>query len=61
MQPPFYEQPFARSGQGTAWDGLSQYDLTRFKPWYWSRWRALAELCDQRGLVLFHKGVRSHF
>ena len=34
---PFYEQPFARSGQGTAWDGLSKYDLTRFNPWYWSR------------------------
>ena len=25
---PFYEQPFARSGEGTAWDGLSRYDLT---------------------------------
>ncbi len=22
--PPFYEQPWARSGQGVAWDGLSQ-------------------------------------
>ena len=32
---PFYEQPFARSGQGTAWDGLSKYDLTKFNPWYW--------------------------
>ena len=26
---PFYEQPFARSGKGTAWDGLSRYDLER--------------------------------
>src|SRR6185436_8430558 len=26
--PPFYEQPFARSGHDTAWDGLSKYDLT---------------------------------
>ena len=26
---PFYEQPFGRSGQGTAWEGLSKYDLYR--------------------------------
>ena len=26
---PFYEQPFGRSGQGTAWEGLSKYDLKR--------------------------------
>ncbi len=42
---PFYEQPFARSGQGTAWDGLSKYDLTKFNPWYWSRLQAFAGLC----------------
>ena len=30
---PFYEQPWARSGRGTAWDGLSKYDLTKFNPW----------------------------
>ena len=35
--PPFYEQPFARSGTGKGWDGLSQYDLTKFNLWYWSR------------------------
>src|SRR5687768_13969695 len=28
--PPFYEQPFARSGVGVAWDGLSKYDLTKY-------------------------------
>ena len=34
---PFYEQPFSRSGQGTAWDGLSRYDLTKPNKWYWAR------------------------
>ncbi|MFN3408783.1 MAG: DUF6298 domain-containing protein [Limisphaerales bacterium] len=58
--PPFYEQPFARSGQGTAWDGLSQYDLTKFNPWYWSRLREFADIADERGLVLFHQHYFQH-
>jgi hypothetical protein len=58
--PPFYEQPFARSGQGTAWDGLSKYDLTKFNPWYWSRLENFAELCDERGLVLFNENYFQH-
>jgi hypothetical protein len=61
---PFYEQPFARNGDtskhGTAWDGLSKYDLTRFNPWYWNRLHDFAELCDQRGLVLFHQNYFQH-
>ena len=40
---PFYEQPFARSGEGTAWEGLSQYDLTQPNEWYWSRLKEFAE------------------
>ena len=32
---PFYEQPFARSGKGKAWEGLSKYDLTKPNEWYW--------------------------
>jgi len=58
--PPFYEQPFARSGQGTAWDGLSQYDLTKFNLWYWSRLQQFAGLCDERGLVLFNQNYFQH-
>lgn len=58
--PPFYEQPFARSGQGTAWDGLSKYDLTKFNPWYWSRLRDFADICDARGLVLFNEDYFQH-
>ncbi|MCB1125329.1 MAG: pectate lyase, partial [Verrucomicrobiae bacterium] len=60
VQPPFFEQPFARSGEGTTWDGLSRYDLTRFNPWYWSRLREFADLCDERGLLLFHQQYFQH-
>jgi hypothetical protein len=58
--PPFYEQPFARSGKGAAWLGLSKYDLTKFNPWYWSRLREFADICEQRGLVLFHQNYFQH-
>ena len=58
--PPFLEQPFARSGQGAAWEGLSKYDLTKFNPWYWSRLREFAEICEERGLLLFHQNYFQH-
>ena len=58
--PPFFEQPFARSGQGAAWDGLSKYDLTKFNPWYWSRLKNFADACDERGLVLFNENYFQH-
>jgi len=58
--PPFYELPFARSGQGTAYDGLSRYDLTRYNPWYWQRLRQFADLADQKGLVLVHHNYFQH-
>jgi hypothetical protein len=60
VAPPFYEQPFARTGKGAAWDGLSKYDLTKFNPWYWQRLREFAQLCEQRGLVLFHQNYFQH-
>ncbi|HEY4787486.1 MAG TPA: DUF6298 domain-containing protein, partial [Bacteroidales bacterium] len=58
--PPFYELPFARSGQGTAWDGLSKYDLTKYNTWYWSRLKQFADLADQKGLVLIHQNYFQH-
>ena len=58
--PPFFEQPFARSGQGAAWDGLSKYDLTKFNPWYWSRLKNFADVADERGLVLFNENYFQH-
>jgi hypothetical protein len=58
--PPFYEQPFARSGQDAAWDGLSRYDLTKYNHWYWMRLKQFADLADQRGLVLVHQNYFQH-
>ncbi|HSY16995.1 MAG TPA: DUF6298 domain-containing protein, partial [Candidatus Acidoferrales bacterium] len=57
---PFYEMPFARSGSGKAWDGLSRYDLTKFNPWYWARLQQFADICDRRGLVLFNENYFQH-
>jgi hypothetical protein len=57
---PFYEQPFARTGEGAAWDGLSRYDLTRFNPWYWNRLRDFAGECERAGLVLLHQNYFQH-
>ena len=58
--PPFYEQPFARSGEGRAWDGLSRYDLTKFNHWYWKRLRDFAALGEQHGFALFHHAYFQH-
>ena len=57
---PFYEMPWARSGTGTAADGLSQFDLSRFNPWYYERFREFGELCDRTGLVLYHNLYNTH-
>ena len=58
--PPFYELPFARSGQDTAWDGLSKYDLTKYNYWYWGRLKRFADLADEKGLVLIHQNYFQH-
>ncbi len=58
--PPFYELPWARSGKGQAWDGLSKYDLTKFNPWYFSRLKEFADLCDRKGLLLVQKMYFQH-
>ncbi|MDC0936983.1 DUF6298 domain-containing protein, partial [Pirellulales bacterium] len=60
VQPPFYEQPFRRTGRGTSWDGLSKYDLTSDNPWYWNRLRDFALLCDARGMLLVHHNYFQH-
>ena len=57
---PFYEQPFARSGQGTAWDGLSRYDLTKPNEWYWSRLREFADKAAEEGIMLFNHHYFQH-
>jgi hypothetical protein len=57
---PFYEMPWARSGKGRAWDGLSKFDLTRFNPWYFERTREFALECEERGLVYYHNLYNTH-
>ncbi len=57
---PFLEMPWARSGEGIAWDGLSKFDLTRFNPWYFDRIRQFGDLCDQNGLILFNQLYNNH-
>ena len=57
---PFYEQPFARSGKGLAWDGLSKYDLNRPNTWYWSRLKEFAEKGAEKGLLLYHENFHQH-
>ena len=56
----FYELPWARSGQGKAWDGLSRYDISKYNPWYFGRTRAFAHLADQQGFVLYHHLYNNH-
>jgi len=58
--PPFLEQPWARSNLGTAWDGLSKYDLTKYNPWYFDRLKKFAALCDRKGTILFHNFYMQH-
>lgn len=57
---PFYEQPFARSSEGTAWDGLSKYDLTRPNAWYWQRLNDFAEKGAEKGKLLFNQHYFQH-
>jgi hypothetical protein len=57
---PFFESPWARSGRGRAWDGLSKYDLTKFNPWYFSRLREMADDCAVKGLVFVYQAYDNH-
>jgi hypothetical protein len=57
---PFYEQPFDRTGQGTAWDHLSKYDLTRFNAWYWDRLKSFAQLAAQQDKILMNEQYFQH-
>jgi hypothetical protein len=57
---PFYEQPFSRSGEGSAWDGLSRYDLTKPNRWYWSRLNEFASKAAKKEILLFHEHYFQH-
>ncbi|QNL52254.1 pectate lyase [Olivibacter sp. SDN3] len=58
--PPFYELPYARSGKGQAWDGLSQYDLTKYNQWYWSRLKSFADLAEAQDILFVHQNYFQH-
>ncbi|MBE8726264.1 DUF6298 domain-containing protein [Flavobacterium hungaricum] len=58
--PPFYEQPFARSGQDLAWDQLSKYDLTKFNDWYWDRLSLFANVAEANGQLLVNQQYFQH-
>jgi hypothetical protein len=60
VEAPFFEMPFARSGEGTAWDGLSLYDLEKYNPWYWNRLREFATAAAREGVVLVHRHYFQH-
>lgn len=60
VTPPFMEMPWARSGLGTDWNGLSQYDLTKFNPWYFARVKEFADLADTHGRILYHHFYFQH-
>jgi hypothetical protein len=58
---PFMEMPWARSGGDEKdWDSLSRYDLTKFNPWYFSRVKEFADICDARGLILYNHFYFQH-
>ena len=56
----FFEFPWSRSRQGVACDGLSQFDLTKFNPWYFKRLAEFARLSDQMGTILVHNYYLQH-
>ena len=57
---PFYEQPFTRSGEGIAWDGLSRYDLTKPNRWYWNRLNEFAQQSASRHIFLYSEHYFQH-
>jgi len=57
---PFFEMPWARSGKGIAWDGLSRFDLRRYNPWYFERNREFARIAGEQGLIVYHNLYNTH-
>jgi hypothetical protein len=57
---PFYEMPWARSGTGVAWDGLSLFDVSRYNPWYFERHREFIKLAGQQGMIVYVNFYNNH-
>lgn len=58
--PPLLEQPWARSREGSAWDGRSKYDLEKYNDWYFDRLDEFASICDRKGTLLLHSFYMQH-
>jgi hypothetical protein len=57
---PFFEMPWARSGKGIAWDGLSRFDLSRYNPWYFQREREFVRIASEQGLIVYYNLYNTH-
>jgi hypothetical protein len=57
---PFYEAPWARSGKGVAWDGLSKFDVSKYNPWYFEREREFAKDASEAGVLVFYDLYNDH-
>ena len=57
---PFFEYPWARSGQGDAYDGLSKFDVSRYNPWYFQRHREFAKLAAEQGFLVYFDLYNDH-
>jgi hypothetical protein len=57
---PYLEQPWSRSNDGLAWDGLSKYDLEEFNDWYFERLREFAAVGESKGTVLLFNFYMQH-
>ena len=52
--------PWARSGKGVAWDGLSLFDVSRYNPWYFERHREFIKLAGQQGIIVYVNLYNNH-
>jgi hypothetical protein len=57
---PFFEMPWARSGKGIAWDGLSRFDVSRYNPWYFERHKEFAKQAAAKGFVVIYELYNTH-
>jgi len=57
---PFYEMPWARTGKGKAYDGLSKYDLGTYNSWFFDRTLEFSQELANRGMVHLHYLYNTH-
>ena len=57
---PLLIQPWARSGEGQACDGLSRYDLSQFNQTYFDRLGGFASQANENGAILINNYYMQH-